>query len=318
MELESLQTIYNETGGDNWLNNAGWMTSEIDHCDWYGIKCDEQKEFVIEINLPNNNVTGEFPSNSLSKFYKLKSLNLGNNTLHGIMADTYDPSEVYDDDDFYEYIELITDTSIFFNLRELAHVDLSQNNLSGEVDVLFAPALEYANFSHNNFISINSYKRFKPSHKTLRICDVSYNSINSSASDLLKNLPPNIEQLILSKNLIHGTLPTSLEHLANLRHFDMSMNGLSGGLPDVSVSYPNLQVLDLSEQKSGDNTGFIGAIPEGLVNLQFLSALNLAGNELSGSIPPVLGNFVQLKALDISNNKLSQFIPKELGKLGGK
>ena len=174
--------------------------------------------------------------------------------------------------------ELVNDASIFFNLRDLDYVDLSQNNLSGEVDVLFAPALEHANFSHNNFTSINSFKRFKQSHQTLRICDVSYNSIKTSASDLLKNVPPNIEQLILSKNLIHGTLPTSLEHLANLRYFDMSMNMLSGELPDISSLYPNLQVLDLSEQKRMNNTGFIGAIPEGLVNLQFLSALNLSGN----------------------------------------
>ena len=308
MELESLQTIYNETGGDHWLNNTGWMTLKLDHCDWYGITCDEQREYVIEINLPNNNVTGEFPSNPLSNFYKLKSLNLGNNTLHGTIAGTTDDW----------LLGIVNDTSLFFNLRDLMHVDLSRNNLSGEIDILFAPALEYANFSHNNFTSINSYKRFKRSHQTLRTCDVSYNSIQTSASDILKHIPPNIEELILSNNLIQGTLPTSLEHLANLRQFDMSSNMLSGELPDVSVTYPNLQVLDLSVQNSGDNAGFIGGIPEGLVNLQFLSALNLAGNELSGTISPVLGNFVQLKVLDISNNKLSSAVPKELGKLGGK
>ena len=305
-ELESLQAIYNETGGDNWLNNTGWMTSKLDHCDWYGITCDEQKEFVIEINLPSNNVTGEFPFNALSNFYKLKRLNLGNNTLHGTMAWTYGE-------------ELVNDASIFFNLRDLDYVDLSQNNLSGEVDVLFAPALEHANFSHNNFTSVNSFKRFKRSHQTLRTCDVSYNSISSSASDLLKNVPPNIEQLILSNNLIYGTLPTSLEHLANLRQFDISMNMLSGELTtNFATSYPNLQVLDLSGQNSGDNTGFIATIPKGLVNLQFLHILNLAGNKLSGTISPVLGTFVQLKVLDLSKNKLSQSIPKELGKLGGK
>ena len=94
---------------------------------------------------------------------------------------------------------------------------------------------------------------------------------------------------------------------------------LSGELtPNFATSYPNLQVLDLSEQNNGDNTGFIGAIPDGLVNLQFLSVLNLAVNELSGTISPVLGNFVQLKVLNLLNNKLSQSIPKELGKLGGK
>ena len=108
-------------------------------------------------------------------------------------------------------------------------------------------------------------------------------------------------------------------HLASLRKFDMSTNILSGELtPDFSTSYPNLQVLDLSEQYRENNIGFAGAIPEGLVNVPFLSTLRLAGNELAGGIPPVFGSFTQLKVLDLSNNNLSGKIPKELGKLGGK
>ena len=125
------------------------------------------------------------------------------------MAWTYGEKLVNDDDELIESIELRTDTSLFLNLRELMHVDLSQNNLSGEVDVLFTPALEHSNFSHNNFTSINSFKRFKQSHQTLRICDVSHNSITTSASGLLKNMPPNIEQLILSNNLISRKLTLS-------------------------------------------------------------------------------------------------------------
>ena len=298
VESQSLQTIYNGTGGEYWHNNTGW-TTEQDHCDWFGIKCDEEG-YVIEINLPNNNITGNFPANSLSSFYKLQRLVLNNNELHGATAVTNEWGT--------------TDTSIFFNLRDMTHVDLSQNNLSGGVDVLFAPALQYVNFSHNNFTSINSFKKFKQSHETLTVCDASRNFINTSTSDLMKNVPPNIEQFILSNNLIYGPLLTSsLEVLANLRRFDMSMNSLSGELPDFSNSYPNLQVLDLSEQIG---EGLVGNIPESLANLPFLSTLILASNQLSGSIPPVLGNMGQLRVLNLSNNKLSQPIPKELGKLG--
>ena len=228
VELQSLQSIYNETGGDYWYNNTGW-TTEQDQCNWYGITCDEE-DYVIEINLPNNNITGKFPSDSLSSFYNLQRIDLGNNSLHGIMAGTNQWGK--------------TDASLFFNLRELTHVDLSQNNLSGEVDVLFAPALQYANFSHNNFTSINSFKKFKKSHETLTVCDVSHNFINTSASNLMMYVLPNIEELIVSSNLIQGPLPTTLEVLANLRRFDISMNVLSGELPDFSNSYPNLQVLD--------------------------------------------------------------------------
>ena len=309
VELQSLQTIYIESGGDYWFNNTGWIT-EQDQCNWFGITCDEQG-YVIEINLPNSNITGELPSVSLSSFYNLQRLDLRNNLLHGIMAGTYDLNAGYDDD--YTPEKWSTHASLFFNLRDLAHVDLSQNNLSGDVDVLFAPALQYVNFSHNNFTSINSFKKFKKSHLTLAICDVSHNSINTSASNLMKNLPTNIEQFILSSNHIHGSLPATLELMANLRRFNMSMNSLSGELPDFSSVFPNLQVFDLSEQIS---EGLVGNIPESLANLPFLSTLNLGSNLLSGSIPPVLGNMEQLRVLNLSNNKLSQTTPKELGKLG--
>jgi len=306
IELESLKTIYDEMGGEYWLNNTGWMTLP-DHCDWHGVMCDEGKEYVIELHLPNNNLTGRFPSNHLSKLYKLKILELRDNNLWGTMAEVSSCSDECEGDKI-----AVNDTTVFFNLRDLVHVDLSQNNLSGEVDVLFAPALEYANFSHNNFTSINSFKKFKRSHQTLQICDVSHNYIGQSASDVMTNVPPNIEQMILSDNLFKGTIPTSLERLEKLRMLDMGRNMLSGVVPDFSASFPNLLVLELSNQS------LMGTIPRSLANLPFLTTLNLAGNELTGQISPALGGFALLKSLDLSNNKLGQSIPKELGKLGGK
>ena len=306
MELESLQSIYSEMGGEYWLINSGWDDSSS-HCTWHGITCDEEAH-VTEINLSSNNVTGEFPSDSLSKLYKLERLDLSDNNVRGTMAGT--------SENWFCTETIVADTSVFFNLRDLIHVDLSQNNLSGEVDVLFAPAIEYANFSHNNFTSINSFKEFKRSHQTLILCDVSHNSINASGSDIMKHVPTNIEQMILSDNLIHGPLPTSLEHLANLRILSMDSNRLSGELPSSSSSFPNLRALDLSNQKQASNTsGFTGVIPEGLSNLPFLTTLNLGGNKLSGGIPPTLGGLSQLKVLDLSDNELDKFIPKELGAL---
>jgi len=310
LEERDLQNIYNEAGGDYWYNNTGW-TTESDHCNWFGITCNEEG-YVIEFILPSNNVTGEFPAISLSSFYKLQRLVLDNNELHGMMAAS-NAEFAYSDDDYIPE-NWVTDTSLFFNLRDLTHVDLSQNNMNGEVDVLFAPALQYANFSHNNFTSINTFKKFKRSQQTLTVCDVSHNSINTSVNNLMKNVPPNIEQFIVSNNLIYSSFPATLEELANLRRFNMSMNSLSGELPDFSSVYPNLQALDLSDQDS--SAGLVGNIPESLANLPFLSTLNLGGNKLSGSIPPVLGNMGQLRVLGLSSNKLSQTIPKELGKLG--
>ena len=84
-----------------------------------------------------------------------------------------------------------------FELQELAQLDLSQNELTGEVDALFVPALLQVNSSHNNFILVHRYKRFKRSYQTKQICDVAHNSIDEEVVKLMTNLPPNMEQLIL-------------------------------------------------------------------------------------------------------------------------
>jgi hypothetical protein len=155
-EVYSLQSIYNETGGDDWFDNTGWMSS-LDHCEWFGVSCDNNG-YVTKIEMSNNNLDGAFPAESIASFYKLQELDLSDNNLRGVMAaefNTYvswnETSEEWDEGPG-------PDTSTFFGLRELVRVDLSQNKLSGEVDILFAPALEYANFSHNKFASIDSFK----------------------------------------------------------------------------------------------------------------------------------------------------------------
>ena len=98
----------------------------------------------------------------------------------------------------------------------------------------------------------------------------------------------------------------------------MGGNLLSGELPGFSTLFPNLQVLNLSNQIRDNSTGLTGSIPESLSNLPFLTILHLGGNSLINTIPPVLGDLGQLKAFNLSNNLLSGLIPVSLGKLEGK
>jgi Leucine-rich repeat (LRR) protein len=93
---------------------------------------------------------------------------------------------------------------------------------------------------------------------------------------------------------------------------------LSGEVPDFSALSPDLRLLNLSNQKQGNRAGFIGPIPEGLANLDFLTTLTLRGNSLTGTIPLVLGDMGQLRVLDLANNQLSKLIPASFGKLEGK
>ena len=127
-----------------------------------------------------------------------------------------------------------------------------------------------------------------------------------------------MEQLILSDNQIHGTIPKALENVDHLRRLDLGTNMLSGELPDFSASSSSLLILNLSNQKQGNNSGLTGPIPEGPANLNFLTTLNLGANSLTSTIPLVLGNMGQLKVLALSNNQLRKSVTESFGKLEGK
>ena len=38
IECEALVALYNGTNGNEWLNNRGWLTTDIP-CSWEGVKC---------------------------------------------------------------------------------------------------------------------------------------------------------------------------------------------------------------------------------------------------------------------------------------
>ena len=59
-EIDNLEAIYEATNGPNWTNNDGWMSNKTDHCDWYGITCNSEN-YVIRIELKDNNLAGQFP-----------------------------------------------------------------------------------------------------------------------------------------------------------------------------------------------------------------------------------------------------------------
>ena len=310
-ERPSLEAIYNHTNGQNWINKAGWMDDEIDHCQWYGITCDGDG-LVTNIDLRDNNLAGQFPVYSRNEIYgftylesdwvytkyglanlwNLKMINLANNKLTGTI----------------EYRPL-------YNLYSLTHFDVSGNKLSGEVETLVTPSLTYVDLSNNRFTSMHRFEKYKKAFQTLRFCDVSNNRIQIDATELLEYIPPNIEQLIASSNHITGSLPGALNNLPKLRQFDMSSNALYGSLPGFTESFATLQELDLSNQKDGSH--FSGSIPENIWRSLSLQKLNLAGNKIVGSIPSLVGNLAVLEEFDLSNNNMTGSIPSEFGMLEG-
>lgn len=79
--------MYLNNGGEGWRYRSGWLSGD-DHCNWEGIICGGEGTWrrwrVIEINLPGNQLTGDFPL-GLGAITELNALNLSSNDLTGKM-----------------------------------------------------------------------------------------------------------------------------------------------------------------------------------------------------------------------------------------
>ena len=98
-ELDALKDFYISMGGMNWLNASGWSsidggndTDDVYSSDnpcavppWFGITCNtsnmDASSHVTHLELPFNNVTGQFPE--LTGLIHLKVLNLNFNSVDG-------------------------------------------------------------------------------------------------------------------------------------------------------------------------------------------------------------------------------------------
>ena len=90
---------------------------------------------------------------------------------------------------------------------------------------------------------------------------------------------------------------------------DLSINGLTGGIPAELGSLSRLQNLHLGENR------LTGPIPAELGSLSRLRNLHLGENRLTGPIPAELGSLSHLRWLRLTDNRLTGPIPAELGSL---
>ncbi|GAB2303382.1 hypothetical protein Dimus_037373 [Dionaea muscipula] len=103
----------------------------------------------------------------------------------------------------------------------------------------------------------------------------------------------------------YGDHPLSFANIYRLADLDLSLNRLSGQLPDMFGKMPVLATLNL------DGNLITGPIPPSLLN-SGVSILNLSRNSIEGRIPDVFGPGSYFMAIDLSYNMLSGPIPKSI------
>ena len=205
------------------------------------------KTVLFSINLSYNQIRGTLPNKPLNI---VSTINLSNNKFSGILNNFLCP------------------TSAQF----LIYVDLSNNQLSGGLDVCFGQLTE------------------------LRILNLANNNLSGQIPDSMGSLIK-LRVLDLSNNSFLGELPLSLQNCTELSFINLRDNSFSGKLPSwMGESLLSLIILDLHSNK------FHGCIPLQLCRLAHIQFFDLSQNNISGNIPRCLYNLTAM-AFKNTNNK---------------
>ncbi|XP_027364357.1 receptor-like protein EIX2 [Abrus precatorius] len=175
--------------------------------------------------------------------------------------------------------------SILGNMCHLLSLDLSRNNIQGDVLVghLQSRCMRY----------------------DLKGLDLSDNKLNGVLPTWLSELE-NLEVLALQSNLFYGPIPPYFGKFSNLMYLNLADNRLNGSIPDSLGQLKNLSALDISRNQLGGD--FPCNITE-LVNLQYLL---LYSNNLNGSLPSCIGQLVNIITLRLSFNHFYGVIPRSI------
>ncbi|RWR73548.1 LRR receptor-like serine/threonine-protein kinase GSO1 isoform X3 [Cinnamomum micranthum f. kanehirae] len=302
---------------------------------------DHNKSMLYELDISDNNIFGELPSNMDTLFPNLVLLNMSTNKLQGVI-----PLSVS-------------------KLQNLITLDLSQNNLSGEMPQLLTrnnTSLKFLKLSNNKLQGdiLSKYSNLTElvvllldnneftgtitsiilTSPSLIILDLRENHLFGFIPSWLPSLP-NLALLLLGRNLFDGSIPTELCQLQNLHILDLSYNKISGTIPsclgnisswmkeipiqiDKSLGPQFQNIMDTGNYSSVDmpytriktNLTIKGTMLtyEG-IPFSLITGIDLSMNQLIDSIPFQMGNLKELRFLNLSHNILSGPFPESFKNL---
>ena len=338
-DREVLITLYNRTGGPNWIRSTNWL-SEKPVVEWENVTADYQGR-VTALFLGSNNLSGAIPA-ELSLLDNLRVLFLSENELSGSL-----PPELG-------------------GMASLERLSLSDNQLTGSIP------REIAQLAKLWDLGLANNQLTGPIPPEIgQIADLA--AIFLSGNQLTGPIPPELGQLsylsslYLSRNQLSGSIPPELGSLEHLDHLDLTDNpSLSGPLPreflnlnpvtlhlgNTALCVPSdaefyawlqripgvqsisvcesmitdrdvLSVLynELNGQDWAESENWLTDVPigewhgvetdtEGRVR-----SITLVNNRLEGDIPSELGQLTALEALNLSDNLLTGTLPIVLGRL---
>ncbi|KAB1209595.1 Receptor-like protein 2 [Morella rubra] len=252
--------------------------SSIDCCQWEGISCDHKGQ-VKHIWLPSKGLRGSITP-SLANLTHLSHINLSHNSLSGFLP-----------------------TKLFSPLNQLRIVDFSNNDLNGDISLLFS--------TNGSSLCINS--------PFIRFLDFSFNHYSGQVPSGLGGCSE-LEVFRAGFNSLSGSLPPDIYRATMLHELSLPSNNLSGIISDDIANLTRLAKLELYSNNIG------GKLPSNMLNLALnsfegeistlnfsdlsqLAVLDLAGNYFTGNLPASLYSCKFLRAIRLSNNQLEEPMP---------
>ena len=195
VDRTALLALYNATGGDNWLENANWLTSGA-LSTWYGVTTNSQGR-ITELNLTHNQLKGKLPP-ELANLTNLEVLALGGNQLTGTVPTWL--SSLSNLTELYLHENQLTGeiSAELDNLTNLTILSLSENQLTGEI-----PA-ELGNLSSLTGLYLHENQLTGP--------------IPPELSHLTK-----LERLSLSQNMLTGCVPEAWRDITESDVLELSL-----------------------------------------------------------------------------------------------
>ncbi|KAJ4955029.1 hypothetical protein NE237_011812 [Protea cynaroides] len=292
LALQAIRKSLDDMPGSNFFSSWDFTS---DPCNFGGVYCEADKVIALNLGDPragSPGLSGRIDP-AIGKLSALAELSIVPGRIMGSLPQTLSQ---------LKNLRFLAISKNFISgeippalveLQSLQTLDLSYNQLSGGIP----PAIGTIRSLSNVILCHNHFTGLIPSFtsQTLTRLDLKDNNLTGAISP--SSLPPSLQYLSLSNNLLNGPVDVLLARLNQLNYLDLSSNRFTGSIPGILFTFPitNLQL---------HRNFFAGPVnPLGQVTI---TAVDLSYNRFSGEISPLLST---VQNLYLNNNKFTGQVP---------